>query len=289
MAAAGVERDGRVLAIGGGVTTDLAGLAASLYMRGIAWEAAPTTLLAQVDASVGGKTAINGRAGKNLFGTFHAPRDVWIDPLVLATLTPGDWRSGLGEVLKAALLGARLDDGMLLFDTLEARTRAPLAGDPPTSRLDGNVPPRAQLAALAPLLTACLRLKAELVDADFREAGVRAHLNLGHTFGHGIEAASRYRVPHGIAVATGIGMALETARMRGVLEELALAERTARLTTALGLPADLAALNAAFGLALTPSDVHAHMGLDKKKRAGQLRLVLPQALGRVTVIATDAP
>ena len=284
LAAAGVERGGRLLAIGGGVTTDLAGCAAALYQRGLAWDAVPTTLLAQVDASVGGKTAVNSRHGKNLFGAFHQPESVWIDSNVLATLDISDWRSGLGEVLKMAVLGARLEDGTRLFNALEARAaelRSPTDCD-------------AHLRDAA--ITACVQFKADVVAADFREAGARLQLNLGHTYGHGIEAASDYRVPHGIAVALGLGLAIERAAAEGLLEDPGLGARVRRVATALGLPTRLADLTGPTGvagpetltgLALDPQKMRAAMARDKKNQAGKLRLILPQAIGRYTVLATE--
>lgn len=275
LAAAGVERGGRLLAIGGGVTTDLAGLAAALYQRGISWDAVPTTLLAQIDASVGGKTAVNSRHGKNLFGAFHQPESVWIDSSVLATLDLSDWQAGLGEVLKMAVLGARMGDGMLVFEALEAdadELRSPAAC---------NV----QLCCDA--IEACVRFKADVVAADFREAGARLQLNLGHTYGHGIEAASNYAVPHGIAVALGLGLAIERAAREGLLEDVDLGARVRHVATALGLPTGLDQLVGPDGRALDPAQMRAAMSHDKKNQAGKLRLILPQAIGRYTVLATE--
>lgn len=299
MAAAGLERGATLLAIGGGVTTDLAGLAAALFHRGIAWHAAPTTLLAQVDASVGGKTAINGRHAKNLFGSFHAPRQVIVDPRVLTTLAAEEWRSGLGEVVKAALLGAR---GIAAVQASSAPAEPPGDGPPATTHLlddlealvadghlTGTTPGAAQLEAIAGVVTACIDFKARVVAADYKEAGERALLNLGHTFGHALEAASRFAVPHGIAVAAGIGLAFERSAREGVLADAALPARFAALARALELPPDLATLNAAYGLALTPAELAPHMLSDKKRARGALRLVLPRALGDAVVFeARDA-
>ena len=278
LAEAGVERSQHLLAIGGGVVTDVAGLAASLYRRGIAWEALPTTLLAQVDAAVGGKTAINGRPAKNLFGTFHAPREVRVDPRVLATLDVADWRSGLGEVLKTALLGARSADGRWLFEQLEEWA---------ANGLLTPLPPAAEaLDAWAAVLAPCLSFKAAVVADDYREAGARDQLNLGHTFGHGIEAASGFRVPHGIAVAVGLGLALERAEHEGLLADPTLPARTRALARAAGLPTSMAELNGIYGTTITPTDMHAHALHDKKRTGGEHVLVLPVQLGEVTLLAT---
>ena len=278
MGAAGVERGQHLLAIGGGVVTDVAGLAASLYRRGIAWEAVPTTLLAQVDAAVGGKTAINARRAKNLFGTFHAPREVRVDPRVLATLAADDWRSGFGEVLKTALLGARCADGTWLFERLEQ-----WAAD---GRFASAPPAADTVDAWAAVLAPCLAFKAAVVADDYREAGARAQLNLGHTFGHGIEAAADFRVPHGIAVAVGLALALERAEREGLLADATLSARTAALARAAGLPTSLAELNGAFGTAVTPADMRAHALHDKKRAGGEHVLVLPVQLGEVALLGT---
>jgi len=267
-AAARLDRGARLLALGGGVTTDLAGLVAALYMRGIAWVAVPTTLLAQVDASVGGKTAINLAAGKNLAGAFHPPTEVLCDADFLATLPTLELRSGLGEVLKAALLGAQ-DEGTPLLDQLEAADPAALlAGDPGT---------------FVPLVAACVAHKADVVRADLREAGPRKALNLGHTFAHAIEHAAGFgRIPHGIAVAAGLHLSLGAAARVGLLEDAQLVERTGRLATTLGLPgadSPLVDLERSFGVELDRGALLAAMALDKKGRAGVARFVLPRGLG----------
>jgi 3-dehydroquinate synthetase len=176
------DRASCLVALGGGVVGDLAGLAASLYMRGIAIVQVPTTLLAQVDASVGGKTAVDLAAGKNLAGTFHQPAVVLADTDTLSTLPDAEFRSGLGEVVKSALL-----EGEPALTWLERCSR-------PIAERDPDV--------LAEVVERCVRLKAAIVERDPEEKGERRVLNLGHTFAHAIERAAGYgSVPHGIAVA----------------------------------------------------------------------------------------
>ncbi|MDF1799916.1 MAG: 3-dehydroquinate synthase [Planctomycetota bacterium] len=273
-AAAGLDRASRILAFGGGVTTDLAGLTAALYMRGIAWTAMPTSLLAQVDASVGGKTAVNLAAGKNLAGAFHPPAEVLVDTEVLATLPPLELRAGLGEVLKAAVLGARCepgaaDAGQPLLELLEATpAEALLAADP---------------GLYAEVVAACVRHKADVVAADLFEAGPRKALNLGHTFAHAIEHTAGFgRIPHGVAVAAGLHLALAAAARVGLLADSQLAGRLDRLALGLGLPgaADpLADLERDFGLGLDRAARLAARAKDQKSRAGAARFVLPLSLG----------
>ena len=256
----GLERNSMVVALGGGATCDLAGLAASLYMRGLAVVYCPTTLLAQVDASVGGKTAINLAAGKNLVGTFHQPRAVYADTATLATLDAAEFRSGLGETLKTALIA-----GPALFERIEASVDALLARD---------------RDLLSETVASCVRVKARFVVDDEREQGPRKVLNLGHTFAHAIEHVAGYgRIPHGVAVATGIVLAIETARECGVLRDEALHERVVYLLARLALPASLAELRLASNCALPAHALLAAMRLDKKARAAEPRLVLPRAIG----------
>jgi 3-dehydroquinate synthetase len=262
MAAADLDRGSVLVALGGGSALDLGGLAAALYMRGIAWVACPTTLLAMVDASVGGKTAVNLSAGKNLAGAFHQPHAVFADLDTLATLPPAELRSGLGEVVKTALLA-----GGELLARLEASAAACAAGD---------------LVALEPIVAGCVRHKAAVVVADEREAGARGALNLGHTFAHAIERAAGYGlVPHGVAVAAGIGVALAASARLGLLTDPELPERYGALCAELGLPESLAALRAETGLELPPDELLAAARHDKKGSAGTPRLVLPVAPGRV--------
>jgi 3-dehydroquinate synthase len=254
-----LDRDSLVIAFGGGATCDLAGFAASIYMRGISVVHCPTTLLAQVDASVGGKTSINLRAGKNLAGTFHQPDAVFADTSVLSTLDDSEMRSGLGEVVKSALIAA---PGLL--ERIEGAVDAIRVRD---------------VDVLGGLVASCVRLKARIVAEDEREFSARRVLNLGHTFAHAIEHVAGYgRVPHGVAVAVGITLALETSRALGILGDRALPERVARLLARLDLPTSLAQLRGG-GLALGADDLLAAMSHDKKARRSEPSLVLPCAVG----------
>jgi 3-dehydroquinate synthase len=258
LAEAALDRRCVLVALGGGATGDLTGLAASLYLRGVDFVQVPTTLLSQVDASVGGKTAVNLSAGKNLVGTFHQPLAVVADTTLLGTLTDDEFASGLGEVLKAGLLGA---EGVL--ETLEQRTDAVLARDP---------------EVLANLVDACVAHKAAVVAADEREAGARAQLNLGHTFAHAYETELGHGVvAHGRAVALGLLQALELSRRHGLLADDALIARTRALSERLGLPLSPADLQAKD---LDPDRLIGRMTHDKKSVAGDPRFVLLEDLGR---------
>jgi 3-dehydroquinate synthase len=252
-AAARLPRDGMLVAIGGGACTDLVGLAAALWMRGVAWIAVPTTLLALVDASVGGKTAINLGAAKNLVGTFHAPSEVALDPSFLETLPRAELCSGLAEVVKAALLSA--DDSFAALERFDPET--PLHGAP---WLD--------------VIERAVRLKIAIVERDERESGPRRALNLGHTLAHGLEHERGYgALRHGEAVAIGMVAACDFAVERGLFTP---AQR-----------ARAVALLARFGLPLAPPrglDVAAvlrALQLDKKIERGRLRYVLPCGLPAV--------
>lgn len=266
LAAAGCDRRTTVVALGGGAVGDAAGLAASLWMRGVDVVQCPTTLLAMVDSSVGGKTAVNLRAGKNLAGTVHQPAAVHADLDTLATLPREELRSGLGEVVKSALLG---EPGLL--ELLEREAPRAAAGDP---ELLGEVVER------------CVRVKAAVVARDEREEDLRRALNLGHTFGHAIEREAGYgRVPHGVAVAAGLGLALAASARLGLLADAGLAGRVRDLSARLGLPEDLRALRRSTGLPLAPDRLIDAMALDKKGRGGAPRFVLPRALGDVALDA----
>jgi 3-dehydroquinate synthase len=264
LSASDLDRQSVLVAFGGGVVGDLGGLAASLYMRGIDVVQCPTTLLAQVDSSFGGKTAVNLRSGKNLAGTFHQPRAVLCDTSLLSTLPDEELASGLGEAVKTALIG----DAALL-ELLEREAAACLARDP---------------AALAQVVERCVRVKGAIVARDEREGGERRALNLGHTFAHAIESAAGYgAVPHGVAVAAGLGLALWASDELGVLVERNLRERVAALLARLGLPADLAALRARYRLALEPQALGAGLRHDKKGRAGEPALVLVRRIGELAL------
>ncbi len=248
----GFHRDASVLALGGGVVGDMAGFAAACWQRGISVVQAPTTLLAQVDASVGGKTAVNHPAGKNLIGAFHQPRAVVADVATLATLPDREYRAGLGEVIK---YGLGLDAG--LFEWLE--TALPALVDREATVLERAV-------------YWCCALKAEVVAGDERESGRRALLNLGHTFGHAIETAAAYQgLLHGEAVATGLVMA---SRLAVELGEMTPADRdrVEAMVVAAGLPPAPPKLGA--------QRLKSLMGMDKKIAAGRLRFVVPEGIGR---------
>jgi 3-dehydroquinate synthase len=255
MAEAGLDRRSTLVALGGGVVGDLGGLAAALFMRGIACLQCPTTLLAQVDAAIGGKTAVNLAAGKNLAGVFHQPARVLADTDTLATLPDEELRAGLGEVVKSALIDA---DGLL--ERLEREAGALRARDP---------------ERLAEIVTRCVRVKATIVARDEEERGERRLLNLGHTFAHGIERAAGYGVvPHGIAVAVGLVLALRASERAGLLEDGSLVARVTSLLGSLGLPADLAGLRRRHGVALAAREIRAGMRHDKKGAAEHPEFVL---------------
>ncbi len=243
----GVHRGGALLAVGGGVLTDTAGFAAAVYQRGIDWAAAPTTLLGMVDASVGGKTGVNLSEGKNLVGVFWAPRLVVADIAVLATLPGRELRAGLAEVIKTAWIGDR--ELLDLFPT-------PVSGF-------GDLPP----GAWAGIVARAIRVKASIVTRDEREAGLRQVLNLGHTLGHALEAATGYtRFLHGEAVAWGLLAVAWIARWRGVLSP----EAHGRLTSAVGRLGPLPPVDD-----LGPERIVEHLTVDKKRTERGVPWILP--------------
>jgi 3-dehydroquinate synthase len=253
-------RDCAVLALGGGVVGDLAGFVAACYQRGVAFAQVPTTLLAQVDSAVGGKTAVNHPGGKNLIGAFHQPLLVVADTHTLATLPARELRAGLAEVIKYGLLG-----DAAFFAWLEAHLEQLLSGDP---------------VALAHVIRRSLEIKAAIVARDEREQGERALLNLGHTFGHAIESATSYTEwLHGEAVGAGLIMAADMSRQCGLLAATE-SERVRRLVTRAGLPARIASV--------TPATTLEHMRVDKKVLGGRLRLVLLRRIGEAFVTADYA-
>lgn len=252
--AAGVRRDGVIVAVGGGVVGDLAGFAAATLFRGVDLVQVPTTLLAMVDSAVGGKTGVDTPAGKNLVGAFHQPAHVIVDVAVLETLPDRHLRAGLAEVLK---YGVILDEE-LFVDLEDGLLESCLARVP---------------EALIRVVDRCVRLKSEVVAEDEREGGRRQILNFGHTVGHAVEAASGFETLHGEAVA--IGMVVE-ARLaeRLVGAEAGLGDRIADLCTRAGLPVAVPeALDSARLLELA--------GRDKKVRAGAIRCALPVEVGRM--------
>ena len=261
LAAMGARRDACVFALGGGVIGDLAGFAAACWMRGIDCVQLPTTLLAMVDSSVGGKTAVDLPQGKNLVGAFHPPRAVFADTTALRTLPPRELRAGLAEVAK---YGAIADAPFL--DWLEANVEALLAG---------------HSAALAEAIARSCAHKAAIVERDPFEHGERALLNFGHTFGHAIETAQGYGgLNHGEAVSVGMVLAARLSHRLG-LAPAADGERLRGLLAQLGLPVELPP-------GLDPAHLLELMRLDKKARAGRLRFIGWEAAGRALVL-TDVP
>jgi 3-dehydroquinate synthase len=253
--AAGLARDGLVVALGGGVVGDLAGFAAATFMRGVDWVPLPTTLLAMVDSSVGGKVGLNHPLAKNLIGAFHQPRAVIVDPAFLATLAPRERQSGAYEVLKCAVLGDRT-----LFSSLAS---AP-------ARLVGWDHIEIERA-----IAASCRIKAEIVERDEREGGLRRILNLGHTLGHALEAVTEYRrFTHGEAVGWGLIAAAWIAMRRGLLPEQTFDAITAAVDR-LGPRPRVSDLPLA--------SVLSALKRDKKVHQGRVQFVLPTALGRVVV------
>jgi 3-dehydroquinate synthase len=255
--AAGIERGEPVVAFGGGVVGDLAGFAAAILQRGTPYMQVPTSLLAMVDSSVGGKTAIDVPAGKNLVGAFHQPRAVLIDPEALSTLADRQMRAGYAEIVKTALIG-----DAAFFAWLEEDGAKVLAREP---------------AALAHAVATSVAFKARTVAEDEREtSGRRALLNLGHTFAHAIEAEAGFsdRVLHGEAVAVGLALAFDLSARRGLCPADDAARVRAHLA-ATGLPARLAALGVtAGGAALTK-----RMASDKKKAGGRVPFILARGIG----------
>jgi 3-dehydroquinate synthase len=254
---AGADRDAVLVAVGGGVVGDVVGFVAACYLRGVRLVHVPTTLVAQADSSIGGKTGVNLREGKNLVGAFYPPRLVLVDPEMLASLPERQYRSGIYEVIKYGVIG-----DAELFAFLERRLDRLLRREP---------------RALEWVLERSIRAKAGVVSRDEREAGARRVLNLGHTLGHALEAATGYRrFLHGEAVGWGLVAAAEIARAQGLLEPedagriRGLVARVGRLPR---LPAERAAR------------IFAAMHADKKARAGELRWVLPRRIGRVEIRA----
>lgn len=252
------DRRTTIIALGGGVIGDMAGFAAACYQRGVDFIQVPTTLLSQVDSSVGGKTGINHPLGKNMVGAFYQPKAVLIDTATLRTLPPRELSAGLAEVIKYGLIC----DAPFL-DWLETHMEALLALEP---------------TALTEAIERSCAAKARVVGADERESGIRATLNLGHTFGHAIETHMGYGVwLHGEAVAAGTVMALEMSRRLGWIDA-AERDRSMRLLRAAGLPI-------VPPQEMTPAHFLEHMAVDKKVIDGQLRLVLLSRLGEAVVTA----
>ncbi|MDZ4728951.1 MAG: 3-dehydroquinate synthase [Xanthomonadales bacterium] len=250
------RRDCNLIALGGGVVGDISGFAAASYMRGVRFFQVPTTLLAQVDSSVGGKTGVNHSKGKNLLGAFHQPGMVLIDTQTLDTLPVREFRAGLAEVVK---YGAIMDSGFLAW--LESSVAAINSRD---------------ASALAFLIQRSVESKAKVVAADEMEAGIRATLNFGHSFGHALEAITAYaEFLHGEAVAIGMVIAATLSEQRGLCPA-GTAARLGRLLQALGLPTDLPRV-------VSTAAMLDALQLDKKAVAGGLRLILLEEVGKAII------
>lgn len=260
LVARGADRDTVLVAVGGGALGDSAGLLASLYMRGVRWAVVPSTLLAMVDASLGGKVAVDLPEGKNLLGAFHPPAVSVVDTDLLATMPDDLWREGWAESVKGAAIG-----------------------DPELLERLGRGPAAREGEELVDTVRRARAVKRERVLADPREAlgGVREHLNLGHTLGHAIETLSGHRLAHGDAVSIGLAAILRLAEGDGMLAHAEAAPIWAALR-AQGLPTE-----APDWLAVGQADAVAAMARDKKARAGRVRLVVPRAVGRIEMVTAD--
>jgi 3-dehydroquinate synthase len=249
--AGGLERGSTLVALGGGVVGDVAGLAAATLLRGVPWVNLPTSLLAMVDASLGGKTAIDLPEGKNMVGAFYPPRLVVADPQLLRTLPEREWRCGMAEVVKHGVIG---DEGLLARsrDGLEAVRRDPVA-----------------------IVGRAMAVKIRLIEADPWEQGPRAALNFGHTIGHAIERVTRFRLRHGEAVAIGMVAEARLAARIG-LADARLADEIASILGGLGLPT-------AIPRGVWGRDLHAAAAFDKKRRNGQVVFALPRRIGEMEV------
>ena len=255
----GADRSTVLVALGGGVVGDVTAFLASIYMRGIDVVQIPTTVVAQVDAAIGGKTGVNLLAGKNLLGTFHQPRAVLIDPEVLETLPPREYRSGLYESLKCGIIG---DPG--LFRLFEERAREILERDP---------------AVIEKVIADSVKLKASIVSADEREGGLRQVLNFGHTIGHALEAETNYtQILHGEAVGWGMIAATHIALAFGKLDSVTAGRITNSVMSFHKLPQ----------LKFTAANILKRLRSDKKTKQGVVHFVLPREIGKVE-ITSDVP
>ena len=262
----GLPRDGVVVGIGGGTVLDLAGMAASTWARGVEFICAPTTLLAMSDAAIGGKTGLNLDGVKNAVGTFHAARAVLIDPAFLATLPLREWKQGLAEMIKSAVIGSPS-----LFKSLEDRSEdlaACFTGRPAARPIPGV----GEILPWAEWIGAAVRVKNRVVGADFREAGPRRALNLGHTLGHALEIL--LEIGHGEAVALGTAAAARIAQRRGLCSAAA-SGRILDLLQACGLPITASAPPA--------GAVGRLIARDKKRSGERVRWVLPLRIGAVDI------
>lgn len=262
LAERGFDRGDGLLALGGGVTGDITGFLAAIYMRGIPFVQVPTSLLAQVDSSVGGKTGVDIPQGKNLIGAFYQPSAVFIDTAALNTLPSEEFLGGMAEVIK---YGAAIDADF--FSWLGQNRQAILALDP---------------TVVAPMIRRCCEMKASVVERDEREGGLRRILNFGHTIGHAVEAASGYRLIHGYAVAIGMQAAAELAVRSGYADA--------------GVATDIFALLQAYNLPTAisqeydPVTLRSYLQADKKTIGGRIFFVLPEQIGtvRITDLVNEA-
>jgi len=255
----GADRGATLIALGGGVVGDVTGFLASIYLRGVDVIQVPTTVLAQVDAAIGGKTGVNLASGKNLLGTFHQPRAVVVDPLVLKTLPAREYRAGLYEALKCGIIG---DAG--LFRLFEEKHKEILAREP---------------ATVEKVIADSVRLKASVVSADEREGGLRQVLNLGHTIGHALEAETGYKLLlHGEAVGWGLLAATHVALSIGKLDSVT----AGRITNAVLALGDLPRMN------VKTSGILKRLKFDKKTRQGVVHFILPREIGKVEIVG-DVP
>jgi 3-dehydroquinate synthase len=259
LAAAGIGRDDAIVGIGGGAATDLAGFVAATWLRGVRIVLVPTTLLGMVDAAIGGKTAINTAAGKNLVGAFSPPAGVLADTSVLASLPAAEYVSGLAEVIKAGFIA-----DPVILDLVDADSEAAARPGGPHER---------------ELIERSIAMKATVVSADLREAGQREMLNYGHTLGHAIERVENYSIRHGEAVAIGMCFAAALGRIAGRVDA-AIEERHRSVLTAVGLPVR-------YRGNVWP-ELRAAMAVDKKARAAKLRFVVLDGLAKPGILA-DPP
>nr|WP_145484020.1 MULTISPECIES: 3-dehydroquinate synthase [Streptomyces] len=249
-----------IVGVGGGATTDLAGFVAATWLRGVRWIAVPTTVLAMVDAAVGGKTGINTAEGKNLVGAFHPPAGVLCDLAALESLPVNDYVSGLAEIIKAGFIA-----DPVILDLIESDTEAARSPQGPHT---------------AELIERSIRVKAEVVSSDLKESGRREILNYGHTLGHAIEKNERYQWRHGAAVAVGMHFAAELGRLAGRLDD-ATADRHRAILEAVGLPLH-------YRYDQWPKLVE-NMKVDKKSRGDLLRFIVLDGLAKPTVLEGPDP
>ncbi len=251
----GGDRSSLVIAFGGGIVNDVGGFLAAIFMRGVPVIQIPTTLLAQVDASIGGKTGVNLETGKNLIGSFHQPNAVLIDPSLLDTLPPREYRAGLFEILKTGIIR-----DAFLFETMAQRSDLVLAKDP---------------ATLDELIAASVRVKVEVVSADEKEGDLRRILNFGHTIGHALEAETGYsRFLHGEAVAFGMKAAIHLSHLTGFLG----AEEAVDMLDTIDVYGPIPSLDG-----ISAERLVARLGSDKKTIQGKVHFVLATGVGEVTV------